>query len=231
MRPVGRVRRVLQWIRHIPQWGYYRRTARRIDRDGFDRRHGTDTSRLMQTRAASGYLVNRYETAHAAAIVRAIDAVGVDPSRFTFVDLGCGKGKPLLLAAGRPFRRVIGVDISAPCLAIARRNVERCGLEGRIELVQHDVTQYEFPPGPLFLYLFNPFPARILGVMLDRLSAHLTRTAEPVAIVYMNPEHADVVERTGRFRRVADRPGEGSPWERTLVYVNAEAAVGRTAGD
>ena len=93
------------------------------------------------------------------------------------------------------------------------------------------MTQYDFPPGPLFLYLFNPFPARILGVVLGRLSAHLARTAEPVAIVYMNPEHADVVERTGRFRRVADRPGEGSPWERTMVYLNAEAAAGRTECD
>jgi SAM-dependent methyltransferase len=212
----------MQWFRGLQQLPYFWRTARRLDRDGFDQRHGTDTSRLMRTRAAAGYLVNRYETAGTDAIERAIGGVGVDLSRFTFLDLGCGKGKPLLLAAGHPFRCLIGVDISAPCLAIARRNVERCGLGGRIELVHTDVTEYEAPAGPLFIYLFNPFPARILGLVLDRLVARLVREREPIAIVYMNPEHADVIDRSGCFRCVSDLPGEASPYERTLVYVSTD---------
>ena len=52
-----------------------------------------------------------------------LDSLAIDASRFTFVDLGCGKGKPLMVAASYGFRRLVGVDISAECIAIARRNI------------------------------------------------------------------------------------------------------------
>ena len=220
MKPVGRLRRALQWMSRVSQLPYYWRTATRIDRDGFDRRHGTDTSRLVQTRAPAGYLVNRYETADAAAIARAIESVGIDASRFTFVDLGCGKGKPVIIAAGCPFRRVIGVDISPPVVAIARKNIGLCGLAGRVELVVADAVGYDIPAGPVLIYLFNPFPERIVTLVMEKLVRRLAAFPdEPIVIVYMNPEHAHVIEQTGRFRRVSEVPGIGSPYERACGYV------------
>jgi arsenite methyltransferase len=65
---------------------------------------------------------------------------GVRPGD-TVLDLGCGAGLDLLLAAERvgPAGRVIGIDMSADLLARARANVERAGAqqialhEGRIE--------------------------------------------------------------------------------------------------
>ncbi len=40
--------------------------------------------------------------------------------RSTFVDLGSGMGRAVLLAASRPFRQVVGVEISPALHAIAR---------------------------------------------------------------------------------------------------------------
>jgi cyclopropane fatty-acyl-phospholipid synthase-like methyltransferase len=78
---------------------------------------------------------------------RALRYLGVS-DRDTFVDFGCGKGRVVHQAARRPFRRVIGVEIS-PVLAevarnglAARRHQHRCG---SVEIVVSDVTQYRVP--------------------------------------------------------------------------------------
>ena len=55
------------------------------------------------------------------------------------LDLCTGNGSLAVLAAlAWPQARVRACDISAPALALARRNVDRHGLQGRIELAQGD---------------------------------------------------------------------------------------------
>lgn len=56
----------------------------------------------------------------------------------TVLDLGCGAGLDLLIAAERtgPEGRVIGLDASAEMLARARANAVRAGLSERIELLR-----------------------------------------------------------------------------------------------
>src|ERR1700719_3166712 len=42
---------------------------------------------------------------------------------YTFVDIGAGKGRALLLAAELPFRKVIGVELSEELARIAQKNI------------------------------------------------------------------------------------------------------------
>lgn len=59
----------------------------------------------------------------------------------TVIDLGCGAGLDLILAAERvgPSGQVTGIDASADMLALARQNVERAGLAGRIRLLEGSI--------------------------------------------------------------------------------------------
>lgn len=41
----------------------------------------------------------------------------------TFVDLGAGKGRAMLLASELPFRRIVGVEFSPELCDVARRNL------------------------------------------------------------------------------------------------------------
>jgi SAM-dependent methyltransferase len=60
------------------------------------------------------------------------------------LDLGCGSGAWLLtLLAARPDLSGVGVDLSAPALAVARRQADEWGLAGRVELVEGDATTYD----------------------------------------------------------------------------------------
>ncbi len=58
------------------------------------------------------------------------------------VDAGTGSGAVAVTLASRlPWLRVLAVDLSAGALAVARRNVERHGVGGRVRLVQADALE------------------------------------------------------------------------------------------
>jgi len=214
-----------------------RRKLAQLSEDGFDEAHGTDTAAILlsgeQGPAVSdgGHVVSRYETSSEQAIRLALDSLAIDRSRFTFTDLGCGKGKPLMVAASYGFRRLVGVDISPACIEAARRNIARYGPQpieaSRVELRVEDAESFVFPDELLVLYLFNPFPPVVLERVLATLAESLTRTPRDAAIVYMNPTAAAAVMQSALFERVptiADRmpmAAHGVPvYQRAAVFVH-----------
>lgn len=122
---------------------------------------------------------------------------------FTFVDVGCGKGRMLLLAARYNFRAIVGLERDASLSAIAELNV--AGLrDDRVVVQQIDARQYHFPVSPLVLYLFNPFGEQILEPFLANLEASVAANSRQVIIALLYPEYAYVLERFPRFRLVKE---------------------------
>ena len=62
----------------------------------------------------------------------------------TILEVGCGTGRNLILAARRyPNARFIGFDISNAMLETARVSIEKAGLSDRIEVQQGDATSFD----------------------------------------------------------------------------------------
>jgi S-adenosylmethionine-diacylgycerolhomoserine-N-methlytransferase len=62
----------------------------------------------------------------------------------TVLEVGCGTGRNLIVAARRyPQARFCGFDVSPVMLAEARRAVARAGLAGRIHLAQADAARFD----------------------------------------------------------------------------------------
>jgi SAM-dependent methyltransferase len=220
-----------------------RRKLRESSRDGFDAAHGTDTAAVLVGRelgpgvTRGGHLVIHYETTSAAAIEAPLDGLAIDLSEFVFIDLGCGKGKPLMVAATYPFRRLIGVDVSPACIEVARRNIARYGPEkidpARIELLTLDAEDFEFPSDPMVIYLFNPFPGRVLEGVVAKLERSLREQPRQALIIYVNPHALAAITRSELFERIptiADRmpmAAEGAPsYERAAVFVTRPRVAG-----
>ena len=66
------------------------------------------------------------------------------PSGGTILEVGCGTGRNLILAARRwPDARLFGLDISEAMLATARRKIAAAGLSDRITLAAGDATAFD----------------------------------------------------------------------------------------
>src|SRR5579863_1085221 len=72
---------------------------------------------------------------------------------FTFIDLGSGKGRTLLMASDYPFRRVLGVELLPSLDEIAKHNISLFKRDSQkcfaLESICADATTFPFPDGPL----------------------------------------------------------------------------------
>ena len=124
----------------------------------FDLKYGTDTSGIIPGDALScDDRNNLWSTAYygvsPSVVNQALAALDLDWPRFTFLDLGSGKGRALLLASRFPFRRVVGVEIVSELNEIAAANILRFSAPWQkcreIEARNEDAAAFEYPDGPL----------------------------------------------------------------------------------
>jgi SAM-dependent methyltransferase len=110
---------------------------------------------------------------------------------FTFVDLGSGKGRTLLMASEYPFRRIVGVELIAELHRAAEENIRAYHSTTQpcpeIETVCGDASEFTFPNTPLVLYLFNPLPEAGLRRVLANLEQSLQLNPRVAYVVYHNP--------------------------------------------
>jgi SAM-dependent methyltransferase len=105
-----------------------------------------------------------------------LDEVPLDViRRSTFVDVGSGLGRAVLLAMERPFKQIVGVEVSAALHETARENLRNArGFEPLcrdVRLVCGDARGFSYPPGDLIAFLFNPFDDVALRDTLARIAA------------------------------------------------------------
>jgi SAM-dependent methyltransferase len=130
----------------------------------------------------------------------------LDFREFTFIDLGSGKGRTLLLATDYPFRRVVGVELLPALHQIAQENLQKYSSESQkcfaLESICADATAFLFPAEPTVLYLFNPFPEPGLQRTLANLEQSLRQNPRPVYVLYHNPLLEHVLRESAAFTKV-----------------------------
>lgn len=120
-----------------------------------------------------------------------------------FVDYGSGLGRGVLVAATLPFRRVIGLEISAELTARARVNLQHS--RGRVraaevELVTADALEWPVPRDLTVAYLYCPFTGAVFDGVMQKLFESVDLNPRPLRIVYNYPlEHSRLLH-TGRVR-------------------------------
>lgn len=154
-----------------------------------------------------GLFNSAYQPIEPALFREIIGSLAVDFSEFTFVDIGSGKGRALLLAAEYPFKRILGIELLPELHAIAQQNIakfmsERPG-NAAIESVCGDATEFPLPDGPLVILLNNPLPERALRGFIAKVEASIKVAARPVFLIYANPVFESVLEESALLRKRA----------------------------
>jgi len=171
----------------------------------FDRSHGTRTSGFVESRAAAARGLPGCYAGCQPSIVRAALRVLPPLHGFTFIDLGCGKGRPLFVAAEFPFRRLVGIEMSEALVRAARDNaaIMRQRFPDRVEpqIELRDASTFVCPEGDLAVFLYNPFPETVVRAVVAQLERSLARQARRVYVIYCNPVYGQCLDRSGAFRR------------------------------
>ncbi|SDD48951.1 SAM-dependent methyltransferase [Massilia sp. PDC64] len=160
----------------------------------FEKRHGLDCSGFidrdeLETSYSSALAHSRaYEAVTCAAMRELLDEAKKTGIVFDhFIDLGSGKGKACFYAAAKyRFRRLIGVEFSAPLVRAADRNLKKFGAD-HICFVNADAASFQLPAGDNLVYLFNPFGEAILLEFLNNNMDKFRRSRSIIA--YANDKH------------------------------------------
>jgi SAM-dependent methyltransferase len=171
----------------------------------FDARFGVSTRGVvsladLEIEGATWKHGHRYQATDADLFAEVAAQLGrahlaIDHRKYAFVDLGCGKGRVLMLAAELPFARVIGVEFSPELAASARENLQRSRMarrSGPVEVLCQDVLDFELPEQPLVLFLYDPFEAAVMEPFVRRLEASLRRAPRDAVVLYVEPTQRDL---------------------------------------
>jgi len=198
----------------------------------FDIRHGTDTSGFVSVGDLAGL---GDETARAEAapyggsqpsIVRSVLAALPPLDSFTFVDIGCGKGRPLLVASEFPFRDIVGVELSAPLAKTAQRNAdaiaERFPQRTPIRVAVGDARRFALPAGNMVLFLYNPFGDEAVSRIAEAVDTAVAQQRRTIYVVYYNPVFGHRFDASSQLHR---------HFAATLAYAAEELGYGPDAED
>ncbi len=186
----------------------------------FDTEHGVETSgRIGGSRLGAGHAHDIFNTAylgtppsrlrHAVAQWRGVvdDRAGSHAlGEYAFFDVGCGKGRALMLASEMGFRECAGVELDPGLATVARRNLEAWARTGKaqcpVRVMEGDATEVTFPELPLLVYLYNPFRGPVVRRMLERLEAHAGARVGEMDVIYLVPNEAEEFVLFPRFEKL-----------------------------
>jgi SAM-dependent methyltransferase len=208
----------------------WRRRKVTVLRHPFDAQYGVDTSGFIGGGALSnGNDNDRFTTGYHAVAQSRLDEVlerwrSMQGTRaieeYAFVDVGCGKGRAMMLASERSFREVAGVELNAHLAAIAEKNLARWQEIGlprtSLRLVLGDATEVALPALPLLVFLYNPFGAPVLRLLLQRLEDAAGNVSGLVDVIYVVPGQEAVFAEFPRFQQL---------WIGTVGISREDAAV------
>lgn len=186
----------------------------------FDRKHGLDTGGylgpedLVKGRPNDAY--NHGYSAIAPSVFyeacrrwrATLLAVAGRLEAYSFVDVGAGKGRALLLASELPFRRIIGVELSEELAHQAQRNVARWNrvaplrTPATIRVIHGDALEFRWPRPPLLVYMYNPFASSLIAELAAKLASVARSGSHLIDLLYVNPTCSDALTGQGLFERL-----------------------------
>jgi len=183
----------------------------------FDRIHGTDTSGFLSgDDILTGHPAEVHGSPYAGAqpsVLREVLSTLPDLSEFTFIDLGCGKGRPMLVASEFPFRDIVGVELSPMLAEVARKNAailaRRYPDRTPVRVDVGDATIYPMPAGNVVLFVYNSFDSELMQKVVQGVEQALAADSQRcIYVVYCNPAVGHCFDKspllTRRYARMLD---------------------------
>jgi len=176
----------------------------------YDWEHSVDTTRSnvgVRTQFLTGVTARPYFATEPWLFEQIMQALPINFPDFTFIDLGSGKGRVLLMASDYPFQRIVGVEFMAELHRAAQKNIGGYSNDRQryrqIEIFCMDARDFQFPAGPLVVYLFNPFAESTFAQVLKNLRHSIEQMPRPLYIAYRFTEFEGLLGQAAWLEKIA----------------------------
>lgn len=168
----------------------------------FDMKHQIDTTAFVELSALDidedkKPRSSRYQPTQGLPLRKLFKRLNL-PSGMVFVDLGCGKGRVLLIAAEFGFKEARGVEHSLLLCDIAANNCkkyqQRRKTETEFTIHHSDVRDYPFSDEEKVFFLFNPFDASTMQGVLENIASSLQRRKRKIWLLSQTAVHRQLIE-------------------------------------
>jgi SAM-dependent methyltransferase len=173
----------------------------------FDLKYGTDTGGIeplwkFKICSRNARFGASYQATQEQELACAVNYLREDLQTFTFIDIGCGKGRTLLVASDLGFEKVIGIEFVPEFVEIARTNLAKRQTDNAAVL-HLDAAEFHFPNSNMVVYLYNPFTQEVLRKVVANLQeCH----SKKLYVIYKVPKCAEVLDSSGFLKRFGRPP-------------------------
>ena len=164
-----------------------------IDDNSFDRKFNTDTTARISNEDleivdfAAQRSATMYRTAPERFVRFLIGSLDIDFQNYDFVDIGCGKGRVLLIASDYAFRSIRGVELSRYAYTVAKKNLTIYQSERQkcfdVQVENVDARHYEPRVTNTVYYFFEPFQFPFLVAVLGKIASSLNGKGKEIRII------------------------------------------------
>jgi SAM-dependent methyltransferase len=175
----------------------------------FDKIYSVDTSgmyppELIQSTTVRAELINAYLGSEPDVTREALSALPEFTS-YKFVDIGCGKGRVVIIGSEFPFKEIIGIELSLKLAKIARANVDRIKSRDSnrpaIQIISGNAIDCLPTSGFIAFYIYHSFGQELISELVRKLEASLQTSLEHTFVIYHNPVWGQIMDSSPFLRR------------------------------
>ena len=107
----------------------------------------------------------------------------------TFLDIGCGKGRTLFVAAHFGFTNITGIELYPPYCHFVEKEMKRYAAHSTatFNIVCTDAANFSIPTHIQTILLYNPFAENIMMAVLNNILTSYHTNNRDVFIMYLCP--------------------------------------------
>ncbi len=107
-----------------------------------------------------------------------------------FIDIGCGKGRAMCVAAYMGATNITGIDFSKEFCEQSKKNLATVKQQFpclKYNILNNDAFYYEIPTDADCIFMFNPFDDVIMSGVIENIEISQEENPRSITIIYANP--------------------------------------------
>jgi len=112
---------------------------------------------------------------------------------YNFLDIGCGKGKTMILASKYSFKQITGYEIDKDVFSVLKKNINQKKFRN-FKVYNKSIKISEIENNSV-IYFYNPFNEELSKRLFDEIS--INTLLEDIILIYVNPIYSFALEKAG----------------------------------